>query len=99
LASTSCGSNVTNSATTGWTVARQIVGIGRAHRTEDKFVADRTAVDEQILPEGVGAGQRGSGGKAFDGDAFALGAHFNGGPAEISAQDIAEPRQPAGGTG
>ena len=38
-------------------VARQIVRVGRAHRAEDQLVAHRAAVDEQILPERVGAGQ------------------------------------------
>ena len=80
-------------------VARQIVGIGRAHRAEDQLVAHRAAVDEQILPERVGAGQRRRGGKAFDHDAVALGAHFDGAGAKIRAQDIAEPRQPAGAPG
>ncbi len=54
-------------------VARQIVGIGRAHRAEDQLVAHRAAVDEQILPERVGAGQRRRRGEAFDHDALALG--------------------------
>ena len=36
-------------------VARQIVGIGAAHRAEQQLVAHRPAVDEQILPERVGA--------------------------------------------
>ena len=80
-------------------VARQIIGIGRAHRAENELVAHRAAVDEQILPERVGARQRGRGGKALDHDALALGAHFDGAAAKISAQDIAEPRQPAGAPG
>ena len=59
-------------------VARQIVGIGRAHRAENQLVAHRAAIDEQILPERVGPRQRRRGGKAFDHDAVALGAHLDG---------------------
>ena len=83
----------------GMTVARQIVGIGRAHRADNELVAHRPAVDEQILPERVGARQRGRGGKTFDHDALALGPHFDGAAAKIRAQDIAEPRQPASAPG
>ncbi len=83
----------------GMAVARQIVGIGRAHRAENELVAHRPAVDEQILPERVGARQRRRRGKTFDHDAFALGAHLNGAGAKIRAQDVAEPRQPAAGAG
>ncbi len=80
-------------------VARQIVGIGRAHRAENELVAHGAAVDEQILAERVGAGQRGRGGKTLDHDAVALGAYFDGATAKIRSQDIAEPGQPAAGAG
>ncbi len=80
-------------------VARQIVGIGRAHRADDQLVAHRPSVDEQILSERIGAGQRRGGGKSFDHDAFALGADLDGAFAKIRAQDIAEPGQPAGEPG
>src|SRR5664279_4359496 len=80
-------------------VARQIVRIRRAHRAYDQLVADRPSVDEQILPERVGAGQRGRGGEALDHAAFAFAAHLDGAGAEIAAQDIAEPGQPAARTG
>ena len=36
-------------------VARQIVGIGAAHDADQQLVAHRAAVDEEILPERVGA--------------------------------------------
>ena len=78
LASTSRGIERDEQRHHGMAVARQIVGIGRAHRAEDELVAHRAAVDEQILPERVGPGQRGRGGKAFDHDALALGAHLDG---------------------
>ena len=70
-------------------VARQIVGIGGAYRAENEFVAHRPAVDEQVLAERIGAGQRGSGGKAFDHHAVALAAHLDGAGTEIRAEDIA----------
>src|SRR3977135_4027672 len=54
------------------TVARQIVGIGGAHRAQNQLVAHRAAVDEQILPERIGAGQRRRGGKALDHDTLAF---------------------------
>ena len=47
-------------------VARQIIGIGAAHRADQKLVAHRAAVDEQILPERVGARQRRQSRKAAD---------------------------------
>jgi hypothetical protein len=33
----------------------QIVGVSATHRADQKLVAHRTAVDEEILPERVGA--------------------------------------------
>ena len=36
-------------------VARQVVGVGAAHHADQELVAHRPAVDEQILPERVGA--------------------------------------------
>jgi len=36
-------------------IARQVIGIGRAHRAQDQLVANRPTVDEQILPERIGA--------------------------------------------
>ena len=80
-------------------VARQIVGIGGAHRAEDELVAHRAAVDEQILAERIGAGQRWRGRKTLDDDAFALGTDFDRGRAKIRAQYVAEPRQPSGRAG
>ena len=53
-------------------VARQIVGIGAAHHADQELVAHRPAVDEEILPERVGARERRQRREAFDRDAFAL---------------------------
>ena len=65
-------------------VARQIVGVGGAHRADQQLVAHRPVVDEQILPERIGAGVGRQGGKAFDGQALAPGArprrHWRGNP-------------------
>ncbi len=54
-------------------VARQIIGIGAAHRADQQLVAHRPAVDEQILPERVGARQRRQPGEAVNAHALALG--------------------------
>ncbi len=83
----------------GMTITRQIVGIGRADGAQDQLVAYRTAIDEQILPERIGAGQRGRGGKASTATSSRSGADFDGAGAEIGAQDIAEPRQRPGAPG
>ena len=80
-------------------VARQIIGIGAAHRAEQKLVAHRPAVDEEILAERIGAGQRRQRGKAFDRNALALGGDLDGIGAEIGAEHVAEPREPPGGAG
>ena len=80
-------------------VARQIVGVRRAHRAEDQLVAHRAAVDEEILPERIGAGEGRRGGETFDHDTVALGADLDGAAAEVRSQDIAEPCQPAGRAG
>ena len=74
-------------------VARQIIGIGAAHRADQQLVAHRAAVDEQILPERVGARQRRQPGKALDAHALALGVDGDRIGAEIRAQHVAEPRQ------
>ncbi len=77
-------------------VARQIVGIGAADDADQELVAHRAAVDEQILPERVGAAVRRQPGVAFDHDAVALGAHLDGVGAEFRAEHVGEPRQPPG---
>ncbi len=74
-------------------VARQIVGIGRAHRADQQLVAHRPAVDEQILPERIGARQRRQAGKAGHAHAFALGVDGDGIGAEIGPEHVAEPRE------
>ena len=78
-------------------VARQIVGIGGAHRAEQKLVAHRAAVDEEILAKRIGARQRRQGGKAIYGYALAFGRHLDRVGAEIRAEHVAEPGQTAGG--
>ena len=74
-------------------VARQIIGIGPAHRAEQQLVAHRAAVDEQILPERIGAREGRQAGKALDAHALALGLDRDRIGAEIRAEHIAEPRQ------
>ena len=74
-------------------VARQIVGVGRAHRAEQKFVAHRPAVDEQILRQRIGARQRRQTGEAFEAYALALGLDGNGVGAEVGAEHVAEAGQ------
>ena len=74
-------------------VARQIIGIGAAHRADQQLVAHRPAVDEQILPERVGARQRRQAGEAVHAHALALGVDGDGIGAEVGAQHVAEPRQ------
>ena len=81
------------------TIARQIVGVSPAHRADEKLVAHRPAVDEQILAERIGARERRQRGKAFDDDAVALGANLHGVGAKVGAKHIAEPRQPSGRAG
>ena len=60
------------------TVARQVIGIGRAHRAQNQLVTHRTAVDEQILAERIRAGQRRRGSEPLDDYALAFGAHRDG---------------------
>ena len=74
-------------------VARQVIGVSRAHRAEQQLVAHRAAVDEQILPERIGARQRRQAGEAGDAHALALGFDGKRIGAEILAQHVAEPRQ------
>ena len=77
-------------------VARQIIGIGAAHRAEQKLVAHRAAVDEEILAERIGARQRRQRGKTLDRHALALGRDFDGVAAEIGAEHVAKARQAPG---
>ena len=78
------------------TVARQIVGIGRAHRAEQKLVAHRPAVDEQILAERVRPRQRRQRRVAVDDDALALRRDLDRIGAKLRPEHVAEPRQPTG---
>ena len=57
LTSTSRARNVHEQRQHRMPVARQIIGIGRAHRAQQEFVAHRPAVDEQILAERIGAAE------------------------------------------
>ena len=77
-------------------VARQVIRIGAAQRAEQQLVAHRASVDEEILPERVGARERRQRGEAFDHKAFAAGADFNRIGAKLRAEDVGEPRQLAG---
>ena len=81
------------------TVARQIIGVSPAHRADQKLVAHRPAVDEQILAERIGARERRQRGEAFDGDAVALGDDLHGVGAKFGAKHVAEPREPPGRAG
>ena len=80
-------------------VARQIIGVGRAHRADQELVADRPAVDEKILAERVGAGQRRQRRVAGDGDAVALRRDLDRVGAEIGAEQIAKARETPGRAG
>src|SRR4029077_6958107 len=77
------------------TVARQIIGVGRAHSPDQELVANRPVVDEEILAERIGARERRQRGKTFDPDLFALSRYLTRMGAKIGAKDIAEPRQAA----
>ena len=80
-------------------VARQIIGIGAAHRAKEKLVAHRAAIDEKILAERVGAAERRQSGETLDPDAVAFGQDLDRIGTEIGAQDVAEPGETAGGAG
>ena len=80
-------------------IARQIIRVSRAHGANEKLVAHRPAVDEQILAKRIGATERRQRGKAFDHDALALGRDLDGIGAKICAEDVAKPRQAAGRPG
>ena len=80
-------------------IARQIIGIGRTHGAEEKLVAYRPSVDEQILAERIGARKRRQRRKAFDPDALAFGGDLDRVGAKIRAENVAEPREAAGRTG
>jgi hypothetical protein len=78
-------------------VARQIIGIGGAHRAEHELVAHRTAVDEQILAERIGAAERRQRRKAFDHepvDAAAPAADLDRIGAELRAEHVGKAREP-----
>ena len=74
-------------------VARQIVGIGCAHRAIKQLVAHRPSIDEQILPKRIGARERRQAGKAGHAHAFTFGVDGNGVGAEVRAEHVAEPRE------
>ena len=58
LTSTSRGSSVDEQGHDRMPVAGQVVRIGAAHHADQQLVAHRPSVDEQILTERVGAGER-----------------------------------------
>ena len=75
------------------TVARQVIGISAAHRADQQLIAHRAAIDEEILPERIGARQCGQPGKAGDAHAFAFGIDGNGVGAKIGTEHVAKPRE------
>ncbi len=75
----------------GMAVARQMIGIGGAHRPEHELVAHRAAVDEEIEAERIGLAVGRQPGEAFERQPVAAGAHFDGIGAEIGAEHVAEP--------
>ena len=78
-------------------VARQIVGIGAAHRADQQLVAHRAAVDEQILPERVGAAVASAApAKPSTTTPSRSARDLDGVGAEVRAEHVAEPREPAG---
>jgi hypothetical protein len=80
-------------------VARQIIGVSRAHRADEQLVAHRPAVDEEILTECIGARERRQRGKTCDGHAFAFRLDLHRIGAEVGAEYVAEPGEPPGRTG
>ena len=80
-------------------IARQIIGIGRTHGTDEQLVAYRPSVDEQILAERIGARKRRQRCIAFDPDALAFGGYLDRVGAKIRAENVAEAREAAGRTG
>ncbi len=75
-------------------VARQIIGIGAAHRAEQQLVAHRPAVDEEILAERIGAREGRQRGEALDAARpRARRASSDRVGAEVGAQHVGEPRQ------
>ena len=75
--------------------ARQIIGIGRMQRADHQLVAHRTTVDEQILPERIGARVGRQRREAFDMQAFASGRNRDRIGAKVRAENIAKPRKPS----
>ena len=80
-------------------VARQIIGIGGAHHADQELVAHRPAVDEQILPERVGAGERRQRRIALDRKPVASAAHLHRVGAELGAENVGEARELPGRAG
>ena len=74
-------------------VARQIIGVSRAHHADQKLVAHRSAVDEEILAERIGACKRRQRGKALDRNRAACALHLDRVGAKLRAQNVGEPRQ------
>ncbi len=79
----------------GMAVARQIIGISRAHDADEELVAHRSAVDEEVLAERIGASKRGQRGKAFHRNRAACAEHLDRIGAKLRAQNIGEPGQAA----
>ena len=77
-------------------VARQVIGVGGAHHADQQLVAHRPAVDEEKLPERIGARQRRQRGEALDAQALAPADHLDGVGLKLGAQNIGQPRKPSG---
>ncbi|MBV6487869.1 MAG: hypothetical protein GHHEDOFH_01823 [Pseudorhodoplanes sp.] len=80
-------------------VARQVIGIGGAHGADEKLVAHRPSVDEQVLAERIGAREGRQRRIAFDAQTFAPGRDRNRIGAELRAENVAEPGQPSRSVG
>ena len=74
-------------------VARQIIGVGRPHGADQQFVAHRAIVDEEILPERVGAGERRQRGEAFDHQTIAAAGDLDRVAAELGTEDVDKARE------
>ncbi len=74
-------------------VTRQIVRIGRTHDADQELVAHRPAVDEEILPERIGARERRQSGEAFDRHAVALAHDFDRVGAKLIPENVGKPHK------
>ena len=99
LTSTSRGSSVDEQRHDRMAVARQVVGVGAAHRAEQQLVAHRPAVDEQILRRAHWRACRSAAPRSLDRDAVASAADLDRVGAELGAENVGEPGEPPGRAG